>query len=261
MTLESKREETEANPQVKGVKGMNSREKTRENGSHGYLTPQKRHFNLPWWHWFDMVDITTTHFKPKEIGIMVQQARDLGYECDDENQVLELKPQDVVIPMNCTEKLVNTTKYVDDLLITLYGMNGFTIVNLSRFGRSFNHGNRPHTSGAILSRIIGFCDERALYPPYFHAAKRWNCDGDIDAILLLLDGLLNFSRSFLSANRGGMMDAPLILTTTIIPTEIDKEALNVDTMSQYPIFMKALWSDQLRKRLQRVLEWKRWKRG
>ena len=44
---------------------------------------------------------------------------------DDENQVLELKPQDVVIPMNCTEKLVNTTKYVDDLLITLYGMERF----------------------------------------------------------------------------------------------------------------------------------------
>ena len=31
------------------------------------------------------------------------------------------------------------------------------------------------------------------------------------------------------------MDAPLILTTTIIPTEIDKEALNVDIMNQYPI--------------------------
>ena len=28
---------------------------------------------------------------------------------------------------------------------------------------------------------------------------------------------------------------PLILTTTIIPTEIDKEALNVDTMNQYPL--------------------------
>ena len=47
------------------------------------------------------------------------------YECDDENQVLELKPQDVVIPMNCTEKLVNTTKYVDDLLVTLYDMERF----------------------------------------------------------------------------------------------------------------------------------------
>ena len=31
------------------------------------------------------------------------------------------------------------------------------------------------------------------------------------------------------------MDAPLILTTTIVPTEIDKEALNVDTMFQYPL--------------------------
>ena len=154
---------------------------------------------------FDMVDITMTHFKPKEIGITVQQARDLGYECDDENQVLELKPQDVVIPMNCTEKLVNTTKYVDDLLITLYGMERF--YNCETYQDLVGHlimGIAPHTSGAILSRIIGFCDVKGHYGhPYFHAAKRRNCDGDIDAILLLLDGLLNFSRSFLSANRGG----------------------------------------------------------
>ena len=97
-------------------------------------------------------------------------------------------------------------------------------------------GIAPHTSGAILARIIGFADIKGHYGhPFFHAAKRRNCDGDIDAILLLLDGLINFSRSFLSANRGGMMDAPLILTTTIVPTEIDKEALNVDTMSRYPL--------------------------
>jgi DNA polymerase II large subunit len=97
-------------------------------------------------------------------------------------------------------------------------------------------GIAPHTSGAILARIIGFADIKGHYGhPFFHAAKRRNCDGDIDAILLLLDGLINFSKSFLSAFRGGMMDAPLILTTTIEPTEIDKEALNVDTMDRYPL--------------------------
>ena len=232
------KKKTGSNPQVKGVKGMNSREKTSENVIKGILRHKNdistfRDGTIR----FDMVDITMTHFKPAEIGITVEQARELGYECDDENEVIELKPQDVVIPMNCTEKLVNTTKYIDDLLVTLYGMDRF--YKCETYKDLVGHlimGIAPHTSGAILSRIIGFADIKGHYGhPFFHAAKRRNCDGDIDAILLLLDGLLNFSRSFLSANRGGMMDAPLILTTTIIPTEIDKEALNVDTMSRYPL--------------------------
>lgn len=229
---------TGSNPPVKGVKGMNSREKTSENVIKGILRHKNdistfRDGTIR----FDMVDITMTHFKPSEIGITAQQARELGYDVQHDDEVVELKPQDVVIPMNCTEKLVNTTKYLDDLLVILYGMDRF--YNCETYQDLVGHlimGIAPHTSGAILSRIIGFADIKGHYGhPYFHAAKRRNCDGDIDAILLMLDGLINFSRSFLSANRGGMMDAPLILTTTIIPTEIDKEALNVDTMWNYPV--------------------------
>ncbi|OPY35015.1 MAG: DNA polymerase II large subunit [Methanoregula sp. PtaU1.Bin006] len=61
------------------------------------------------------------------------------------------------------------------------------------------------------------------------------CDGDEDCIMLLLDGLINFSRSFLPQNRGGSMDAPLVLTSRIDPSEIDKEALNVDVCDHYPL--------------------------
>ncbi|MCJ2512664.1 MAG: DNA polymerase II large subunit, partial [Candidatus Thermoplasmatota archaeon] len=71
--------------------------------------------------------------------------------------------------------------------------------------------------------------------PYFHAAKRRNCDGDEDCVMLLLDGLLNFSRSFLPERRGGLMDAPLVLTTRINPNEIDKEAHNIDLDEGYPL--------------------------
>ncbi len=63
------------------------------------------------------------------------------------------------------------------------------------------------------------------------------CDGDEDCIMLLLDGLINFSRSFLPQNRGGSMDAPLVLTSRIDPAEIDKEALNVDVCESYPLEM------------------------
>ena len=61
------------------------------------------------------------------------------------------------------------------------------------------------------------------------------CDGDEDCIMLLMDGLINFSRAFLPQNRGGSMDAPLVLTSRIDPAEIDKEALNVDVCDHYPI--------------------------
>ena len=53
--------------------------------------------------------------------------------------------------------------------------------------------------------------------------------------MLLMDGLINFSRSFLPQNRGGSMDAPLVLTSRIDPAEIDKEALNVDVCDHYPL--------------------------
>jgi DNA polymerase II large subunit len=62
-----------------------------------------------------------------------------------------------------------------------------------------------------------------------------NCDGDEDAVFLLMDGLLNFSREYVPDRRGGLMDLPLVLTTRIDPSEIDKEAHNLDVLSSYPL--------------------------
>ncbi len=61
------------------------------------------------------------------------------------------------------------------------------------------------------------------------------CDGDEDCVMLLMDGLLNFSESYLPSNRGGRMDAPLVLSTRIDPAEIDDEAHNIETSSEYPL--------------------------
>ena len=61
------------------------------------------------------------------------------------------------------------------------------------------------------------------------------CDGDEDSVMLLLDGLLNFSRYFLPDKRGGQMDAPLVLTAIVDPREVDKEVHNMDIVSEYPI--------------------------
>lgn len=61
------------------------------------------------------------------------------------------------------------------------------------------------------------------------------CDGDEDCVMLLLDGLINFSRSFLPATRGGSMDAPLVLTSRLDPAEVDKESHNLDACPSYPL--------------------------
>jgi DNA polymerase II large subunit len=53
--------------------------------------------------------------------------------------------------------------------------------------------------------------------------------------MLLLDGLINFSRRFLPEGRGGLMDAPLVLSSRIDPNEIDKEAQNLDVLANYPL--------------------------
>jgi DNA polymerase II large subunit len=60
------------------------------------------------------------------------------------------------------------------------------------------------------------------------------CDGDEDCVMLLMDGLLNFSRQFLPDQRGGQMDAPLVMSSRIDPSEIDDEAHNMDIMREYP---------------------------
>ena len=61
------------------------------------------------------------------------------------------------------------------------------------------------------------------------------CDGDEDGQMLLMDALLNFSHAYIPDKRGGKMDLPLILTTRLDPSEVDKEAHNVDTLFRYPL--------------------------
>jgi len=222
---------------VKGVKGMTSSEKCPENllkGIYRYKNDISvfRDGTIR----YDLVDITMTHFKPSEISLTLEKCRELGYDANHEDEVLELYPQDFIASNQCAEKLLNTTKYIDDILVNLYGMKPFyNCKEIKDLQGQLFMSLAPHTSGAILSRLIGFADVKGQYcHPFLIAARRRNSDGDIDSVMLLLDGLMNFSKAFLSTHRGGQMDAPLILTTKINPSEIDKEALNVDIGWRYP---------------------------
>ncbi|MHA1616518.1 MAG: DNA polymerase II large subunit [Candidatus Njordarchaeales archaeon] len=193
---------------------------------------------------FDATDIPLTHFKPKEIGVSIEKLRSLGYTHDiygdpleHDDQIVELKVQDVIINEDAAEYLVRVAKFVDELLVRFYGLEPF--YNVKSKEDLIGHlviGLAPHTSAGIIGRIIGFTRVRGTFAhPYWHAAKRRNCDGDEDAIILLLDALINFSREYLPKTRGGMMDAPLVVTVILNPLEVDSEVYNMDTMQRIPL--------------------------
>ena len=229
---------------VKCVKGLMSKGQTPEALEKGIL--RAKH-DLPVFRdgtiRFDMSDVPITHFRPREIGVTVEKIRELGYTIDahgeeliNSEQIVELYPQDFIVSKSGIEFLLRATQFIDELLVNFYGLEPF--YNCSSSEDLIGHltiALAPHTSGGVLSRIIGWSDCSGGYAhPLFHASKRRNCDGDEDCIMLLLDGLLNFSREILPENRGGKMDAPLTLSTKINPTEVDKEALNVDCAWYYP---------------------------
>jgi DNA polymerase II large subunit len=395
---------------VKGVKGVISREKAVEAMEKGILRAIRNIFVFKdGTTRFDMIDLPLTHIRPNEVRVSVEKLRSLGYVKDtygydlqNGSQVVELRPQDLLISDSCAEYMVNVAQFMDDLLVKCYGLEPF--YNVKKLDDLVGHlviGLAPHTSAGVLARIVGFTRANVGYAhPFFHAAKRRNCffgdtevevydgkrwcksplrkfvlenfdvsrpgidrlgtyysdpaqpyytrtvdtggsqhirritsvsihrspstllrfttklkkeivvtpdhamlvwdtiylrkiramelkggdavpvleganviadyilsvdavpapeervycltvaddhtlvangiftgqcDGDEDCIMLLLDGLINFSRSFLPQSRGGSMDAPLVLTSRIDPAEIDKEALNVDVCDHYPL--------------------------
>ncbi len=192
---------------------------------------------------FDATDAPLTHFTPKEIGVPVSRLRELGYLIDydgapliSEDQVVELKVQDVVIPENCADYLLRVGRFVDDCLEKMYNLPRYYNFNAQEdvIGQLVI-GLAPHTSAGIIGRLVGFTNASVCYAhPYWHAAKRRNCDGDEDALILVLDALLNFSKSYLPAGRGGLMDAPLVLSVILNPTEVDDESHNMEVCRRYP---------------------------
>ncbi|EGQ43785.1 MAG: archaeal DNA polymerase II, large subunit [Candidatus Nanosalina sp. J07AB43] len=199
---------------------------------------------------YDASDLPMTHFKPREIDVSVEKLRDIGYKEDHkgrklqrEDQILELKPQDIIIPdsdktLSAANYMIKVCDFVDDLLENFYDLPPFyEVEDKGDLVGELVIGLAPHTSGGTVGRIIGFTEAKGIYAhPYWHAGKRRNADGDEDAILMMMDGLLNFSRQFLPDMTGARtMDAPLILSTVLNPDEVDDEAWAVETVDEYPL--------------------------
>ncbi|WP_277554464.1 DNA polymerase II large subunit [Halobaculum limi] len=229
---------------LKGVQGLSSANKTPEpiekgvfRAKHGVTSFKDGTVR------YDMTDLPVTAVRPEELDVTVDHFRELGYETDidgeplvHDDQLIELKVQDIVLSDGAAEHMMKTADFVDELLTDFYDLDPFYEVNeRDDLVGELVFGMAPHTSAAVVGRVVGFTSAAVGYAhPYFHAAKRRNCDGDEDCVMLLMDGLLNFSKSFLPDQRGGQMDAPLVMSSRIDPSEIDDEAHNMDIVRQYP---------------------------
>jgi len=237
---------------LKGVKMLMSKDKAAEPLEKGIL--RKKHSIYTFKDGtvrFDATNEPLTHFKPKWIMTDIEKLKDLGYTRDyldheliSPNQLAELLMQDVVIPIDCAKHLLNVAKFVDEELVKIYHLepcyNASSIYDL--IGQLVV-GLAPHTSVGIVGRIIGFTNSQVcLASPIWHSAKRRDCDGDADSIMLLMDAFLNFSNDFLPDKIGGLMDAPLLIQPTVLPYEVQRQAHNLDISQIYPLeFYEATW--------------------
>ncbi|MEF8874400.1 MAG: DNA-directed DNA polymerase II large subunit [Candidatus Thermoplasmatota archaeon] len=170
---------------IKGVKGLITKTKTPEALEKGILRAKHGIYVFKdGTSRYDMTDLPLTHFKPKEIGLTVSQAKELGYhedikgkELKNDEQIVELKPQDMVISGEAGNYVVKVAKFVDDLLEKYYDLEPYYESERKEdLVGELVVGLAPHTSGGVLGRIIGFHEGRAGYAhPHFHAAKRRNC--------------------------------------------------------------------------------------
>lgn len=230
---------------VKGVRGLTNDSRTPEPLEKGLLRAK---YDVSMFKdgtvRFDATNAPLTHFKPREIDVGVDRLRSLGYRYDlgarpfeSEDQCCSLMVHDIIVPEQCGDYFVRVAKFLDELLQGLYGLPPFyNIRNRHDLVGQLIVGLSPHTSVGVIGRIIGFTKASVCFAhPFWHAAKRRDCDGDEDSVSLALDILLNFSRRFLPSRIGGIMDAPILLTVAIKPSEIARQVFNVETVERLPL--------------------------
>jgi len=131
-----------------------------------------------------MTDLPVTSVRASELDVTVEQLQGLGYHEDihgepltHEDQLVELKVQDVVLSDGAAEHMLKTADFVDDLLESYYGLDPYyEVEDREELVGELVFGMAPHTSAATVGRVIGFTSAAVGYAhPFFHAAKRRNC--------------------------------------------------------------------------------------
>ncbi|GGJ14007.1 hypothetical protein GCM10008995_24860 [Halobellus salinus] len=183
--LEAVGERESAYEIMKGVKGLTSADKTPEPMAKGALRAKNgvtafKDGTVR----YDMTDLPVTSVRPSELDATADDFRELGYETDVDgeplefdDQLVELKVQDVVLSDGAAEHMLKTADFVDDLLTEFYHLPPFYEVDeRDDLVGKLVFGMAPHTSAAVVGRVVGFTSAAVGYAhPYFHAAKRRNC--------------------------------------------------------------------------------------
>lgn len=191
---------------------------------------------------FDASNVVLTEFKPSEIGVSISTLRALGYEEDahgrpltSPDQPLPLKVQDVILPRKSAQFLLNLASFLDKMLF-MCGCEPYYNARSSAdlIGRHVVSIS-PHTVGGVVGRIIGFTDAEVLCAhPYYHQAKRRDCDGDADSFTLALDVFLNLNAAYMPDRPGGKMDSALVVFPLVNPQEIDDQVYNMENETALP---------------------------
>ena len=177
---------------VKGVRGMSSEGHVVEHLSKGIL---RALFNLQvnkdGTIRFDATEMPLVSFKPKEAFVSVEKLKEIGYDIDifgkelrDENQILELKPHDILLPCpsespesRADEIFMRICHFTDELLESFYGLRPMYNVKkredlVGKLGVCI----APHNCAGVVCRIVGFSNTLGLFAsPYMHAAIRRDC--------------------------------------------------------------------------------------
>ena len=200
---------------VKGIKGLSNLERTPELLEKGFLRAKYgvyvfRDGTMR----FDASNVPLTHFKPSEAQVSIAKLRSLGYlkdyygnELTNENQLVSLKIQDIVIPEANGEYFLQAAKFIDDLLVNVYGLAPFynALTKQDLIGQ-LTACLSPHTSAAVLCRIVGFTKANLSYAhPYLISARRRNCFDGKEKILVERNGSLELTKimDFVESNLVG----------------------------------------------------------
>jgi len=170
---------------VKGVKGLINAEKIPEPIEKGMLRARHNlHIFRDATIRFELLNAPLTHFKPVEIGLSVEKAKELGYNKDfegrelvSEEQLCEIFPQDIIINEEAGDFFLRVSRFVDEELERFYNLKPYyNFSSKNDFVGELFLGLAPHTSAAVVCRIIGYTKARVNFAhPYFHLAKRRNC--------------------------------------------------------------------------------------
>jgi len=122
---------------LKGVQGLTSRNKTPEPIEKGILRAKNGVTSFKdGTVRYDMTDLPVTSVRPEELDITADHLREIGYETDidgeplrHDDQLVELRVQDIVLSDGAAEHMLRTADFVDDLLEQFYGLPRFYEVN------------------------------------------------------------------------------------------------------------------------------------